>query len=453
MNSFTSLSLPSEFIQNLDQLGYQEPTEIQKESLPHLLKGKDLIAQAKTGSGKTAAFGIPLLLKLDLTRFHPQALVLVPTRELADQVAKELRKLARFKHNIKILTLSGGMPMRHQINSLEHGANVIVGTPGRIQDHLGKGTLKFDFIKTVVLDEADRMLDMGFYEPIEKILSNTPKKRQTMLFSATFPENIQALSKTFMHQPHHVEVESLHDESVISQIFYEVDYRKKIDALVKLLQYHKPDSVLVFCNTKVDVTEVARSLQDDGFDALDLHGDLEQVDRNETLLQFENRSCAILVATDVAARGLDIKGVDMVINYDLPRESENYVHRIGRTGRAGAEGKALSLISDREYDKVLKLQENPNWQELDKLKEDNNIMIKAPMATLCIHGGKKNKLRAGDILGALTGDIGLDAKVIGKINIFDFFAYVAIERKSFNKALAGLDRGKIKKRSFRVWRV
>ncbi len=389
MNNFTSLSLPTKFIQNLDRLGYKEPTEIQKESLPTLLKGKDLIAQAKTGSGKTAAFGIPLLLKLDLTRFHPQALVLVPTRELADQVAKELRKLARFKHNIKILTLSGGMPMRHQINSLEHGANVIVGTPGRIQDHLGKGTLKFDFIKTVVLDEADRMLDMGFYEPIEKILSNTPKKRQTMLFSATFPENIQTLSKTFMHQPHHVEVESLHDESVISQIFYEVDYRKKIDALVKLLQHHKPDSVLVFCNTKVDVTEVAHSLQDDGFDALDLHGDLEQVDRNETLLQFENRSCAILVATDVAARGLDIKGVDMVINYDLPRESENYVHRIGRTGRAGSEGKALSLISDREYDKVLKLQKNPNWQEIDKLKEDSNFIIKAPMATLCIHGGKK----------------------------------------------------------------
>ncbi len=453
MNNFTSLSLPSEFIETLDQLGYKEPTEIQKESLPYLLKGKDLIAQAKTGSGKTAAFGIPLLLKLDLTRFHPQALVLVPTRELADQVAKELRKLARFKHNIKILTLSGGMPMRHQINSLEHGANVVVGTPGRIQDHLGKGTLKFDFIKTVVLDEADRMLDMGFYEPIEKILSNTPKKRQTMLFSATFPDNIKSLSDKFMNEPHHVKVDSVHDEAIISQIFYEVDYRKKIDALVKLLQYHKPHSVLVFCNTKVDVTEVSRSLQDDGFDALDLHGDLEQVDRNETLLQFENRSCSILVATDVAARGLDIKGVDMVINYDLPRENENYIHRIGRTGRAGAEGIALSLISDREYDKVSKLQDNPNWQQLDNIKDEKDIFIKAPMATLCIHGGKKNKLRAGDILGALTGDIGLDAKVIGKINIFDFFAYVAIERKSFNRALDGLDKGKIKKRSFRVWRV
>ena len=453
MNNFTSLALPDEFIKILDQLGYKEPTEIQKESLPHLLKGKDLIAQAKTGSGKTAAFGIPLLLKLDLTRFHPQALVLTPTRELADQVAKELRKLARFKHNIKILTLAGGMPMRHQINSLEHGANVIVGTPGRIQDHLGKGTLKFDFIKTVVLDEADRMLDMGFYEPIEKILSNTPKKRQTMLFSATFPENIQALSKTFMHEPHHVKVESVHDEAIISQVFYEVDYRKKLNALVKVLQYYKPNSVLVFCNTKVDVTEVTRSLQDDGFDALDLHGDLEQVDRNETLLQFENRSCSILVATDVAARGLDIKGVDMVINYDFPRESANYIHRIGRTGRAGKEGIALSLISEREYDKVSKLQEHPNWQELDRVKDEKDVVIKAPMATLCIHGGKKNKLRAGDILGALTGDIGLDSKVIGKINIFDFFAYVAIERKSFNKALEGLDRGKIKKRSFRVWRV
>ncbi len=453
MNNFTSFSLPEEFILNLTRLGYKEPTEIQKESLPTLLKGKNLIAQAKTGSGKTASFGIPLLLKLDLTRFHPQALVLVPTRELADQVAKELRKLARFKHNIKILTLSGGMPMRHQINSLEHGANVVVGTPGRVQDHIGKGTLKLDFIKTVVLDEADRMLDMGFYESIEKILSNTPKKRQTMLFSATFPDNIKTLSNKFMQDPKHVKVNSVHDESIISQIFYEVDYRKKIDALIKLLQHHKPASVLVFCNTKVDVTEVARHLQDNGFDALDLHGDLEQIDRNETLLQFENRSCAILVATDVAARGLDIKGVDMVINYDLPRELENYIHRIGRTGRAGAEGIALSLISDREYDKVLKLQDNPNWQQIDILKDEKNVVIKAPMATLCIHGGKKNKLRAGDILGALTGDIGLDGKVIGKINIFDFFAYVAIERKSFNRALEGLDKGKIKKRSFRVWRV
>ncbi len=453
MNNFESLSLDGEFIKVLDQLGYKKPTDIQKEALPYLLKGKDLIAQAKTGSGKTVAFGIPLLLKLDLKRFHPQAIVLTPTRELADQVAKELRKLARFKHNIKILTLAGGMPMRHQINSLSHGANVIVGTPGRIQDHLSKQTLKLDFIKTVVLDEADRMLDMGFYESIEKILSNAPKKRQTMLFSATFPENIEILSKTFMNNPQHVKVEALHDKAIISQIFYEVDYRKKLDALIKLLQHYKPNSVLIFCNTKVDVTEVTRNLQDDGFDALDLHGDLEQVDRNETLLQFENRSCAILVATDVAARGLDIKGVDMVINYDLPRESENYIHRIGRTGRAGEEGVALSLISDREYDKVAKLQENPNWQSLDKLKDEKDVVIKAPMATLCIHGGKKNKLRAGDILGALTGDIGLDAKVIGKINIFDFFAYVAIERKSFNRALEGLDRGKIKKRSFRVWRV
>ena len=445
MPAFKTLALPSEMLDNLELLSYHDMTAIQEKSLPVILEGHDLIAQAKTGSGKTAAFGIGLLLKIDVSKFHPSALIIAPTRELAEQVAKELRKLARFKHNIKILTLYGGTPMRHQITSLEHGAHIIVGTPGRIRDHLSKGTLNLRFIHTVVLDEADRMLDMGFSEEIDKILADTPKTRQTLLFSATFTENIKSLCHAVTNEAKEVKVDTYHDSANIEEIYYEVDKGYKFESLIKVLQHHRPSSAIVFCNMKLDVDDVAADLQDAGFSALGLHGDLEQVDRDETLLQFANKSCAILVATDVAARGLDIPDVDVVINYDLPRNDETYTHRIGRTGRAGKSGKALSLTTYAP--------DNTTPISIHDLDVDETIMITSKMKTLCIQGGKKHKLRAGDILGALTSTKRIEGSSIGKIDLFPFYAYVAVEKQVAKKALDLLKTENIKGKKFKAWVV
>ncbi len=445
MPPFTTLPLPDEMLSNLDQLGYIEMTAIQEKALPFILEGKDIIAQAKTGSGKTAAFGIGLLLKINVSKFHPQALIIAPTRELAEQVAKELRKLARFKHNIKILTLYGGTPMRHQITSLEHGAHIVVGTPGRIRDHLSKSTLELRHIHTVVLDEADRMLDMGFSEEIDKILADTPKKRQTLLFSATFTDDIKALCHDVTHEAEEVKIDTYHDSSNIEEIYYEVERGYKFESFVKVLQYHKPSSAIVFCNMKLDVDDVAADLQAAGFSALGLHGDLEQVDRDETLLQFANKSCAILVATDVAARGLDIPDVDIVVNYDLPRNDETYTHRIGRTGRAGKSGKALSLT----HQKIA----NTTSVAVRDLDVDESIMISSKMKTICIQGGKKHKLRAGDILGALTAKKSIDGSAIGKIDSFPFYTYVAVEKGVAKRALDLLKNEKIKGKKFKAWMI
>ncbi|HIP59136.1 MAG TPA: ATP-dependent RNA helicase DbpA [Campylobacterales bacterium] len=444
---FETLKLTEAMQNNLKELGFVKMTEIQEQSLPYTLEGLDIIAQAKTGSGKTLAFGIALLQKINVKKFEPQALIMCPTRELADQVAVELRKIARFQHNIKILTLCGGSPMRAQIQSLYHGAHVIVGTPGRIQDHIGKDTLNLKMINTVVLDEADRMLDMGFIDVMEHILEHVPKKRQTMLFSATFGDDIDALSSKITNNPEMVKVEGV--EENIKQIFYLTHKDQKFEALLKLLRTYKPESSIVFCNMKVLVKEVAQGLQDEGFDALDLHGDLEQIDRIETLLQFANRSCSVLVATDVAARGLDIDDVDVVINYDLPRDDESYVHRIGRTARAGKSGMALSLGSKFELSKI----PNAEVKYLDDLDEDLSITLQASMRTLCLAGGKKNKLRAGDILGTLCVAIGLNKEDVGKINLQDRHTYVAIKKSAFEKAFKGFQKEKIKGRNFRVFRV
>ncbi len=453
MITFDTLPLPPAMLENIKQLGFKEMTDIQAQSLPITLKGEDLIAQAKTGSGKTVAFGISMLLKIDVKNFTPQAMVLCPTRELADQVAQELRRLARFKHNLKILTLSGGMPMRAQMQSLEHGAHVIVGTPGRILDHLSKRTVTLQKVETVVLDEADRMLDMGFYEDIKKIISHTPDQRQTLLFSATFPQEIKTLSREFMKSAKSVKTQSEHTEAVIEQKFYEVEIDEKEESLVKLLQLQQPSSVIIFANTKAEVTALTDMLIEKGFSALDLHGDLEQIDRTQTLLQFANKSCVILVATDVAARGLDIKDVEMVINYGLPRQKEDYIHRIGRTARAGNEGRAVTLFTYKEKRKLDTYYEDVTPELMRTEEVDESITLWAKMKTICIHGGKKNKLRAGDILGAFVRDMKLDPNDIGKIDIFDFYAYVAIRKDQFSKALNGVQKGKIKGRKFKAWAV
>jgi ATP-independent RNA helicase DbpA len=456
--NFSVLEVHPELLSNLDSLGYKSMTPIQEKSLPHVLGGKDVIAQAKTGSGKTAAFGLGLLNKLDVKRFRIQALVLCPTRELADQVAKELRRLARTIHNIKILTLCGGMPLGPQIGSLEHGAHIIVGTPGRIEEHLRKNTLNLGEVTTLVLDEADRMLDMGFQESLDAIVSRIPRQRQTLLFSATYPDQIQSMATRVMQNPVLVQVAETHDNSSIRQHFFQFELNKhRLTALRLLLLHYRPGSTLVFCNTRRETEEVADELRSDGFSALALHGDLEQRQRDQTLVRFANKSVSILVATDVAARGLDIDALDAVINYQLARDVEVHIHRIGRTGRAGSKGIACTLYSAKEQYKVERLEEY-----LEKKIEPESLPpysllekpgFKAPMATLQIDGGRKQKVRPGDLLGALTGKDGIAGKQVGKIHIFDNFAYVAVIRDAARPALRKLMDGKIKGRTFRVRRI
>ncbi|QBZ82970.1 ATP-dependent RNA helicase DbpA [Hydrogenovibrio crunogenus] len=456
--AFSTLDLHPDLLSNLKTLDYHFLTDIQAQSLPPILDGKDVIAQGKTGSGKTAAFGLGVLQKLDVKNFNVQALVLCPTRELADQVANEIRRLARQLQNIKVLTLCGGMPMGPQISSLQQGAHIVVGTPGRIEDHLKKARLTLDQVKVLVLDEADRMLEMGFQPSLDTIIEQLPQQRQTLLFSATFPQQIEQISQRIMRQPIRVEVASKHDDSTITQHFYHVDStEQRLQALRLVLLQVKPESGVVFCNTKKDVQMVADMLRDAGFSALALHGDLEQRDRDQTLIQFANKSISILVATDVAARGLDIEALDAVVNFHLAHDPEVHVHRIGRTGRAGSQGAAYSFISDKESYKVATLAEYLNQDIQAEPLPDANLLnqppLQARMVTLLIDGGKKNKLRPGDILGALTANDVLNAGQVGKIKITDKKSYVAVTRSVFKQALKQLGAGKLKGRTFRVHKL
>ncbi len=452
---FACLKLDPALLANLETLGYHRMTPIQAEGLPHVLAGKDLIAQAKTGSGKTVTFGLGLLEPLERQDFSVQALVLCPTRELADQVAKELRRLARASANTKVVTLCGGAPFGPQVGSLEHGAHIVVGTPGRVLKHLQKGTLTLQRVRTVVLDEADRMLDMGFQTDMAAILAATPSQRQTLFFSATYPPTIQELSGTFQKEPVSVRVESQHSELNIRQRFYEVDKGKRTKTLAALLAQYRPASTVVFCHTRQQCQEVTDELQQRGIPALALHGDLEQKDRDLVLVRFSNNSVPVLVATDVAARGLDIKELEAVINYELPRDPEIYIHRIGRTGRAGSKGLALSLFIASEAYRVNAIDEYQGTEaQLEQVRGGldlpEDFTLTAPMVTLCIDGGRKDKVRAGDILGALTAENAVPADKVGKIDIFDHVAYVAIDRTIRKKALRVLSEGKIKGRRFKV---
>ncbi len=452
---FASLPLSAPTLATLASLGFAEMTPIQSQSLPLILQGRDVIAQAKTGSGKTAAFGLGLLHPLNPRFFGCQALVLCPTRELADQVAKDLRRLARGSDNIKVLTLCGGVPMGPQIGSLEHGAQVIVGTPGRVQKHLSKGTLSLDGLNTLVLDEADRMLDMGFVDSIAEIIGQTPARRQTLLFSATYPAGIEALAGRFLRDPARIEVATQHDDQQIEQRFYEVTPETRLEAVTRLLYSLRPTSCVAFCFTKQQCQEVADHLAAKGVSAMALNGDLDQRDRDQVLGMFANRSLSVLVATDVAARGLDIASLDLVLNVELGRDAETHIHRIGRTGRAGEKGLAVSLVAPKEMRRALAIEDQQKgaiqWLPLDEVRPHvDRGPLQAPMATLCSGAGRKQKLRPGDILGALTGDAGIPGAQVGKITLFDNQAYVAVERAIADKALQRLSQGKIKGRSLRV---
>ncbi|AQQ02065.1 MULTISPECIES: ATP-dependent RNA helicase DbpA [Pseudoalteromonas] len=456
--AFSSLALPAGLVDNLSTLGYAHMTPVQAQSLPPVLAGKDIIAQAKTGSGKTAAFSLGVLAKLNVKRFRIQSLVLCPTRELAEQVAVEMRKLARGIHNIKILTLCGGVSIGPQIGSLEHGAHIIVGTPGRVDDHIRKGTLRLDDVETLVLDEADQMLDMGFQDTLDAIIERIPQNRQTLLFSATFPRAIEAIAKRVLKNPEMVKVEEEQAKSTIKQYFYKMDNNKQRYPTLKLLLLKfTPQSCVVFCNTKVETQQVCDDLADEGFSAVALHGDLEQRDRERTLIHFSNKSASILVATDVAARGLDIDDMDMVINYHLAHDTQTHVHRVGRTGRAGKKGIACSIYGEAEAFKIAQIGEHYERDITPEQMPPFNLLDKPPyrpeMVTLMIDSGKKQKVRAGDILGALTGKDGVAGRQVGKINVLDNVAFVAVERNSSKPALRKLTEGNIKGRKIRARRL
>jgi len=451
---FDTLPLPAATLDNLRRLGYLEMTAIQAESLPPALAGKDLIAQAKTGSGKTAAFALTLLAGLDARRFVVQALVLCPTRELADQVTTEIRRLARAEENIKVLTLAGGVPLRGQITSLERGAHVVVGTPGRVLDHLERGNLQLAGLRTLVLDEADRMLDMGFVDDIAKIARQAPPQRQTLLFSATYPEGIARLAAQFMRNPVTVAVEAQHGSEQIEQRWYEVRESERMPLVAQLLAHFRPASTLAFCNTRARCRELAQLLQAQGYSALALHGDLEQRDRDQVLVRFANGSCSVLVATDVAARGLDVAGLAAVINVDVTPDAEVHVHRIGRTGRAGETGLALSLASLDEMGAVGRIEQLQGresvWHQPSELTPAAGGRLLPPKATIHIQAGRKEKIRPGDVLGALTADLGYAREQVGKIDINEFATYVAVEHGIAQEVASRLNQGRIKGRTVKA---
>jgi ATP-independent RNA helicase DbpA len=457
-SSFGTLPLAPAMLDNLSTLGFTEMTPIQAASLPALLEGRDVIAQAETGSGKTVAFGLSLLHRLDVKRFRVQGLVLCPTRELALQVAEEVRRLARFTHNVKVLALCGGMPLGPQIGSLAHQAHIVVGTPGRIRKHLSMETLSLEEVQTLVLDEADRMLDMGFEEEVQTILAACPEQRQTLLFSATYPDDIRAMSDEVQSDPLEVVVSATSSPDSIAQFKREVESTEgKIDALVSLLHEHRPSSCLVFCNMKIVADELADALHERGFVALALHGDLEQRERQSVLVRFANGSTTILVATDVAARGLDIEALPMVIHYDLALQPEVHIHRTGRTGRAGQSGLVVSLVGPKDKGRLQAI-ESYVGEELpvsvstyDPTRDEQPLLPE--MITLQLDGGKKRKVRPGDILGALTKDAGLPGKHIGKIDIFDQTSFVAVHRSIVHPAFKQFRFGKLKGRQFRVRRL
>lgn len=456
--SFTQLPLRQELITSLTSSNYENMTSIQMHSLPLILRNEDIIAQAKTGSGKTAAFALSLLNNLKVSFFAIQGLVLCPTRELAEQVSQVIRRLACLISNVKIINLSGGIPMKPQIDSLRHGAHIIVGTPGRVLKHLKNASLDLSQVKTLVLDEADRMLDMGFIDDIKNIISLCPKQRQTLLFSATYSEEIKQLSKQFMKDPKEVHVETPPEEIDIEQHFYEVSKQaQKYPLLKSLLLHYRPVSTLIFCNTKQQTMEVTDQLIQEGFCALALNGDMDQVTRNLAVLRFANRSCSILVATDVAARGLDIKDLSAVINFDLAFDNDVHIHRIGRTGRAGSKGIALNITTPADAQRICIIEDNLpqpiHWGNIDELKNNRTTPLMPEMVTLCLASGKKDKIRPGDILGALTKDAGLEGNTIGKINITDMYSYVAIHNSKADQAYQYFQSGKLKGRKVNVRKI
>lgn len=514
--TFEELGLCPEIKRAVRFMGFEEASPIQTKAIPAIISGKDIIGQAQTGTGKTAAFGIPLLQKIDPKNKKLQAIVLCPTRELAIQVADEIRNLAKYMHGIKILPIYGGQDIVKQIRSLKNGTQLVIGTPGRVMDHMRRKTVKMDHIHTVVLDEADEMLNMGFRDDIETILSGVPEERQTVLFSATMPKPILEITKKYQN---HAELIKVTKKELtvpnIEQFYYEVKPKNKEEVLSRLLDIYSPNLSVVFCNTKKQVDNLVTALIGRGYFAAGLHGDLKQSQRDRVMQSFRTGKTEILVATDVAARGIDVDDVEAVFNYDLPQDEEYYVHRIGRTGRAGRGGHAFSFVSGKEMYKLKEIQRycktkiyaqkvpsindvaNTKMEHilakadsvierenlslmLDAIEERVNAsdyttmdmaaallkmymgMVKEEteeeeitdfgdtgaeepgMVRLFINIGKKQKIRPGDILGAIAGESGMPGKLIGTIDMFDKYTFVEVPREYASEVLKAMKSATIK---------
>jgi ATP-dependent RNA helicase DeaD len=513
---FNELAVSHEILKAVSDMGFEETTPIQSLTIPLILKRRDVIGQAQTGTGKTAAFGIPIIEMLDAKNKKPQAIVLCPTRELAIQVAEEMNCLAKYKRHVSILPIFGGQPISRQIHALDRGVQIIIGTPGRVMDHLDRKTLKLDNIKMVVLDEADEMLNMGFREDIEIILKSIPEERQMAFFSATMPKPFMNLTTKYQNNPELVKL--VHDKLTVpdtKQIYYEIKENMKLETLSRVVDIYDFQKSLVFCNTKSKVDEVANHLQARGYSAEGIHGDLSQAQRNRAMTKFRNGLIEILVATDVAARGIDVEDIGAVFNYDVPQDEEYYVHRIGRTGRVGKSGYAFTFVSGKGMYKLRNIQRYANvkikrehvptrknveevkinqyFEKVRKvLEKDNNDYInmvehlignentslevagallrlaleqqeniktqelsekpktKTGMARLFLSVGQKDKIKKGDMLGAVAGETGLDGGLIGRIDIHHAYSFVDVPREDVELVLSKMKNAKFKDKTINV---
>ena len=474
MKNFNDYKISNEILKALDALGYKEPSDVQQRVIPEILQGKDVIVKSQTGSGKTAAFGIPLCEKINWDEQKAQALVLTPTRELAIQVKEEIMSIGRFKR-IRPVAVFGKQPFSDQARELKKRTHIVVGTPGRVMDHIERGSLDTSNIKYLIIDEADEMLNMGFIDQVRDILKGLNKNRQSILLSATISPEILNLCNDYMKNPISIEIKAqkLITDNINHEI-YRVNEQYKMEELNKLLINEAPKTAVIFCKTKENVDKVFEALGRKRYSIGKIHGGMMQKERLEQMDKFKKGNFRILVATDVAARGIDVEGITHVINYDLPVEKEAYVHRIGRTGRAGAKGKALSLVNQYEDRLLTQIQEYigfevplkdmPNEEEVkDKEVESLKILKSNPqvkkqkskavnkdITKIYLNGGKKKKIRPGDIVGAISRIEGITAEDIGIIDVQDTVSYVDILNGKGNKVLEGLRNGTIKGKKLKV---
>lgn len=467
--NFKEFNLSNEILKTIKMLGYKSPTEVQEKVIPIALKDKDIIVKSQTGSGKTASFGIPVCEKVLLENKKPQVLILTPTRELAVQIKEDISNIGRFK-KIKCVAVYGKEPVSIQKNQLKQRVHIVVGTPGRTFDHIEKGNMELSDIRYLIIDEADKMLNMGFIDQVEDVIKRLPKDRVTMLFSATLEEKIEKLCVKYMNNPEKIEISKKNiTTDIIEQEYYEVESDRKFSLLNKIIYTERPDSCIIFCNTKAEVGSIAIKMKNKGFDTKALHGGMEQKDRLEVIQEFKRGRFPFLVATDVAARGIDIEEITHVINYEVPAEKESYVHRIGRTGRAGHKGKSITLVSEYEYRRFKSIEEYigysvpkkeiPSEEEVQegrklfreknkvrpKLKKDKSHEINKKITKIHINAGKKKKIRPGDIVGAINNIPGLTSEDIGIIDVQDAFSYVDIFGDKGKVVLKSLDSIKGKK--------
>ncbi|MFD2999233.1 DEAD/DEAH box helicase [Pontibacter toksunensis] len=455
MATFKDLKLKPELLQSLQDLGFSTPTPIQASAIPVLLQGQDVVGQAETGSGKTAAFGLPLLHNIDTNLQQVQALVVVPTRELAVQVRKELKQYGKQIDNMKIGAFYGGHAFSEERASLAHPPQLLIGTPGRLTDHLNRRTLDLTFTKQLVMDEGDKLLEMGFEEEIDQLVAALPSQRQTILFSATMPEGVKKLIADSLHNPRFIQATSTTIPDQVKLIGIRADHGQRQEMVLKLLRSIKAGGTVVFVNTRATADELTALLQAKGFSAKPLHGGMEQPERDKAMTLFRNGTTQILVATDLAARGLDIDALRNIIHVELPDDAASYLHRSGRTGRAGNSGTVYTIISSRDEQKLREwnLQHLDEWllvAALEKAAAKSSPDKAAAFATLYINGGRKDKISPKDIVGALIAEARLKADQIGKIEVQDRQSFVAVPLQAAKTAVESLSNGKIKGRKYKV---